>query len=138
MRQATYTQCTQTGLFQITDSVTWLPNRVPLSYYQRRCEDALGAGYRFEELERANAALQRRYGAQHQHVTNVLYTNGMIDTWFNNGIVYSRDEHTTVLNIEHFARSADLGSIAVGSEASALTAAKQAIFDQVVLWSREL
>lgn len=138
VRQATYSQCTQTGLFQITDNVTWLPNRVSLAYWQRRCEDILGTnGYRFAQLLRANAALQRRYGERQQSVTRVLYTNGMIDPWFNMGIVYSRDAQTRVLNIEHFARSADLGSIAEGFEAIVLTQVKREIMEQVVQWSRE-
>lgn len=41
-RRVAYLQCTQTGLFQITDDVTWLPNRIPLEYHQKRCRDILG------------------------------------------------------------------------------------------------
>lgn len=100
VRQLAFLQCTQSGLFQITDAVTWLPDHQSVAYNQRKCEDILGAGYRFDHLLRANAALATRYGSQYQSVTRVLYTNGMIDPWFTHGIVYSRDPSTTVLNIE--------------------------------------
>lgn len=41
-RQWYYLQCTQMGLFQITDSVTWLPNRIEMEYHIQECQDVLG------------------------------------------------------------------------------------------------
>lgn len=93
-------QCTQTGLFHITDNVTWLPDRLSLAYNRRKCEDILGADYRFDQLPRANQALVTRYGSLYQSATRVLYTNGMIDPWFGHGMVYSADAFSLVLNIE--------------------------------------
>lgn len=31
-----------TSLFQITDSITWLPNRIELVYHVQECQDILG------------------------------------------------------------------------------------------------
>lgn len=42
-RQWSYLQCTQSALFQITDQVTWMPNRLELPYRVEQCKDVLGA-----------------------------------------------------------------------------------------------
>lgn len=41
-RQWSYIQCTQAGLFQITDDWTWLPNHVELPFLVGTCQDILG------------------------------------------------------------------------------------------------
>lgn len=41
-RQWAYLQCTQAGLFQITDSGTWLPNRIEFVFHVQECQDILG------------------------------------------------------------------------------------------------
>lgn len=41
-RQWTYLQCTQSGLFEITDQYSWIPNRIPMSYRIKQCQDVLG------------------------------------------------------------------------------------------------
>lgn len=100
LRQATYMQCTQSGLLQVTDAVSWIPNRITLEYQLQKCRDILGPEYNERQLEVANAGLKRVYGSLSQKVTNVLYVNGMIDPWFTQGIVYENAEHTVVINID--------------------------------------
>lgn len=38
-----YLQCTQAGLFTMTDSFTWLPNRIPIEAHINTCQDVLGS-----------------------------------------------------------------------------------------------
>lgn len=106
MRPALYLQCTQTGLFQITDEVTWLPHRIPFGYHEQKCNDIFGEQYDFSALTQANAALAKTYGTTFQSVSRVLYSNGRIDPWFTHGIVYSRDPQTVTVNIDRKSHAA--------------------------------
>lgn len=99
-RQMYYLQCTQTGLFQITDSVSWLPNRIPLSFHQQECQDVLGEKYNFNLLNITNEGLRTAFGSLDQRVTSIIYTNGDIDPWYYHGIVYTHDHNSIVLNID--------------------------------------
>lgn len=41
-RQLYYLQCTQLGLFSITDDLTWLPNNLGIEYHLEKCNDIFG------------------------------------------------------------------------------------------------
>lgn len=42
LRQFYYLQCTQLGLFSITDELSWLPNKVGYFYHFQKCTDIFG------------------------------------------------------------------------------------------------
>lgn len=48
----------------------------------------------------AIASLENEFGSLAQRVTNVFYTNGVIDPWFFNGIILTNEVNSTVTNIE--------------------------------------
>lgn len=71
---------------------------------------AIGVGTEFIEfiyfryaailLTPANIALRTEFGSLDQRITNIIYTNGAIDTWLYNGMLITRDYNATVFNIE--------------------------------------
>lgn len=93
-------QCSQSGLFQITDSATWLPNRIEYEFYNTLCQDIFGEEFDTGLLRQANNGLRQSYGSLFQRVTNVIYTNGALDPWVTNGIQYTSDRDSIVLNID--------------------------------------
>lgn len=44
--------------------------------------------------------LQLEFGGYSQRVTNIIYTNGFIDSWLYDGIVSASGENVTVINID--------------------------------------
>lgn len=99
-RQRLYLQCSQSALFQITDDITWLPNRLEYVYYNNLCQDAFGEEFDTGLLRLANNGLRQAFGSLNQRVTNVIYTNGQLDPWEGNGIQYTSDRDSIALNIE--------------------------------------
>lgn len=92
-------QCAQTALFQITDSVTWLPNRIEYEYYNTLCQDIFGEEFDTGMLRQANNGLRQSLGSLQQRVTNVIYSNGELDPWVANGIQYTSDRDSIAFNI---------------------------------------
>lgn len=105
-RQWYYLQCTQLGLFSITDELSWIPNNLGIEYHLQKCSDIFGEAYEAILLQPSIVALQNEFGSLYQRVTNVVNTNGVIDTWLYNGMLLSRDVNSTVINI--FCKSIDM------------------------------
>lgn len=40
-----YLQCTQAGMFRVTDQYNWLTNRLHIGYHLALCRDVLGDQY---------------------------------------------------------------------------------------------
>lgn len=98
-RQWYYLTCTQLGLFPISDDTTWLPNRLFPQYYESKCEDILGEQYQRSELTFSTFHLIAQFGSLRQRISNVVYTNGAIDPWLHNGMIFTRDLNSEVIQI---------------------------------------
>lgn len=98
-RQWYYLTCTEIGMFPITDDTTWLPNLVDAEYRQKKCEDLFGETYNRAELTPALQHLTAQFGSLQQRITNIIYTNGGIDPWLHNGMLYTRDESAEAFTI---------------------------------------
>lgn len=55
--------------------------------------------YNPDMLVQANSAVENSYGGFYQRVTNVIYTNGLIDPWFYHGISFAQ-EPALAFNLE--------------------------------------
>lgn len=98
-RQWYYLRCTQLGLFSITDSSSWLPHRLSVEFHQRKCEDILGEQYSRAELTLAIVHLTAQFGSLRQRISNIVYTNGEIDPSLHNGMMFTRDLNSEVIQI---------------------------------------
>lgn len=133
-RQFYYLQCTQLGMFSVTDETTWLPNVLSAEFHLNRCQQLFGDNYQPIALQPALRSLTVEFGALDQRITNILYTNGAIDPWLHSGMLYTRDQNATALLIEGYSKSADLGSLS-SYDSTSLNAAKLAIQEQIMRWS---
>lgn len=94
-----YLQCTQFGLFPLTHNESFLPDRLPRSYYEQKCQDIFGEQYNPLAFLVANLALVNEFGSINQHITRVIYTNGDIDPWLYNGLLATSSWNATVVTI---------------------------------------
>lgn len=133
-RQWYWLQCTQLGQFSITDETTWLPNALESEYHLDKCSAIFGEQYDQILLHPAVRNLQVQFGSLDQRITNIVYTNGAIDPWLHNGMLFTRDVNATAILIAGSAKSADLGSIST-LDTPQLLEAKQRIQEQILEWS---
>lgn len=98
-RQWYYLLCTQLGMFPITDDAGWLPDRLEPAFHIQKCQDLFGENYNNAELTPALVHLTSQFGALQQRITNIVYTNGAIDPWLHNGMLYTQEYNATVINI---------------------------------------
>lgn len=98
-RQRFYMQCSQTGLFQITDDHTWLPNRIQQDFHNASCQAVFGDQFDMNWITNALNGVRNSLGSYDLQVTNAIYTNGELDAWSNNGIWFTRDAGSIALNI---------------------------------------
>lgn len=135
-RQWYWLQCTQLGLFSVTDNTTWLPNGLEPEYHLQKCADIFGPQYEAIFLQPAVRQLQLQFGSLEQRINNILYTNGAIDPWLHNGILTTNDEDETAqaILIAGMAKSADLTSIS-DNDTLELGQVKQAVQAQIISWS---
>lgn len=104
------------------------------------------------------AELQLQYGEAYQSITNIVYTNGLLDPWLYDGVTWVGTENATLINIDckyilllnpyindgffsystfflsDHSGSADLTSIS-GWDSYQLTLAKREIHDIINNWS---
>jgi len=110
-RQWAYIQCTQTGLFQVTDNWTWLPNYVELTFLATTCIDILGPDFTFDFIRGALDHLRNQYGSLYLRSSRTIFTNGDIDPKMYNGIIYTNDPESVALSIQGHGRASDIPSI---------------------------
>ena len=77
VRQNLYTRCTQRGLSVTLDTVHGLNG----SFYANLCSDVFGEQYNQEFLVDATRSLNIMFGGQTPRTSQVIYTNGLLDTW---------------------------------------------------------
>lgn len=92
-RSLFYLRCSQLGLFAISsndESATLFGNATGPDMYAEGCTTVYDVDqegdYDFEQLERAIVELHTRFGGKSPGVTNVFYTNGLLDTHYAFGI----------------------------------------------------
>lgn len=87
-RPQTFLRCTQLGLFGTTvnaDSI--FGTTIAQDFHFRGCQAAFEAGnYNFTQLSGAIESLNLRHGGKNPGVSNVVYTNGVMDIYFAFGV----------------------------------------------------
>ncbi|XP_037038173.1 putative serine protease K12H4.7 isoform X2 [Bradysia coprophila] len=129
-----YLQCTQAGIFRVTDQFNWLSTRIDFGYHLNLCRDVLGDQYNSLNFMNAVYDLQLHFSEIYSLISNIVYTNGYIDPWLYDGVTQANAENATVINIEYYSRSADLSSIN-GWDSYDLTLAKRRIREIITDWS---
>ncbi|XP_037038170.1 putative serine protease F56F10.1 [Bradysia coprophila] len=127
-RQWNYIQCTQAGLFQITDDWTWLPNHVELLYQIAVCQDVLGPDYVFDHIRAALEFLRNQYGSLYLRSSRTIYTNGEVDPKMYNGIIYTTDPQSVAISIPEHGRASDIPPIQ-DTDSAELVAVKERIVE---------
>lgn len=102
-------------------------------------------------LQPAVTALRTEFGSLDQRITHIVYSNGELDPWLYNGMLFTRDDETEVINIARklylyifvgktfkrsfldHSKSADLTSIST-ADPIALYLAKQQIRERILNW----
>lgn len=74
-------------------------NHVTERYRHQICTEAFGPEYDFERLHLAVINLRSVYGGRNLGVSRVIFTNGLLDTWFSHGITYYYESDSHVINI---------------------------------------
>jgi len=136
-RQWAYIQCTQSGLFQVTDNFTWLPNYVEILHHIQICMDVLGEDYVFDNIRGALAFLSNQYGSLYLRSSRTIFTNGDIDPKMYNGIIYTNDPESVAFNIQAHGRASDMPSIQQYDSAH-LFEVKENIIELVGNWSTHI
>jgi len=135
MRQWYYYKCTQVGLWETTSNYNEIfPHHVRDTYHYYLCNTVLGPAFDAALLYDNTNALRVLYGALNPRVTNVIYTNGLMDNWFPRGM---QDSYPggEVINIPNFAKSGDLTSLSDSDDVN-MRNAKLAIQESVTEWGR--
>jgi len=135
IRQWYYYKCTQLGLWETTSPASDLfPHHVRDTYHYYMCNDVLGENFDAALLFDSVAALRILYGDLSPGVTNVVFTNGLMDMWFPRGVQESYPG-AEVINIPNYAKSADLTSVSE-SDNVYMADAKQHIRELITEWGR--
>lgn len=98
-RQRLYMQCSQTGLFQITDNFTWLPNRIQQSFHNATCAAVFGEQFDMNWLTLALNGVRNSLGSYSLSVTNTIFSNGELDAYSGNGIWFTNEPNSIAYNI---------------------------------------
>ncbi|KAJ6632715.1 Thymus-specific serine protease [Pseudolycoriella hygida] len=129
-RQWHYIQCTQAGLFQVTDQWTWLPNHAELGYQAQVCINVLGPNYVFDFIRAALETLRNQYGSLYLRSSRTIFTYGEIDPKMYNGITYTDDPESVAISIPGHGRASDMSSIQA-TDSAELQAVKERIIELV-------
>ncbi|KAJ6632713.1 Dipeptidyl peptidase 2 [Pseudolycoriella hygida] len=135
LRQYYYLKCTQFGNWEVTSPFSDLfPHFVRDTFHYYMCNDVLGENYDAALLYDSVETLRLIYGDLNPRVSNVVYTNGEMDSWFPRGLQESYPGGE-IINIPFYAKSADLRSISEFDGAN-LRSAKERIQQLVSQWSQ--
>ncbi|KAF7490169.1 Putative serine protease K12H4.7 [Sarcoptes scabiei] len=108
-RQWTYQTCTEFGFFQTSDAAGQpFGNYFPLNFYTQQCIDIFGKNFNEEFIESGISFTNSYYGSKNLQVTNVIFSNGMIDPWHALGILKSINPTAIPLLMQETAHCADL------------------------------
>jgi len=97
-RQWIWQTCTEFGWYQTTNQESGVyGHTLPLEFFEQWCQDAFGAEFTHEMLEKSVAASNIEYGGFEPSVSNVVFVHGSIDPWHAMGVL--EDLHETAPSI---------------------------------------
>merc|ERR1711970_944639 len=87
-RQWTWQTCTEFGWYQTTNQESGVyGHTLPLDFFEQWCQDAFGAQFTHEMMEKSVAASNIEYGGYEPSVNNVVFVHGSIDPWHAMGVL---------------------------------------------------
>merc|ERR1711970_980508 len=133
-RQWTWQTCTEFGWYQTTNQESGVyGHTLPLDFFEQWCQDAFGAQFTHEMMEKSVAASNIEYGGYEPSVNNVVFVHGSIDPWHAMGVLEDLHEGAPSIYITGTSHCADMYADAA-SDPEELTAARIRIGGLVKSW----
>jgi len=133
-RQWTWQTCTEFGWYQTTNQESGVYGRtLPLEFFEQWCQDAFGAEFTHEMMEKSVAASNIEYGGYEPSVNNVVFVHGSIDPWHAMGVLEDLHEGAPSIYITGTSHCADMYPDK-SSDPEELTAARVRIGGLVKGW----
>merc|ERR1711936_1557613 len=133
-RQWIWQTCTEFGWYQTTNQESGVyGHTLPLDFFEQWCQDAFGAQFTHEMMEKSVAASNIEYGGYEPSVNNVVFVHGSIDPWHAMGVLEDLHETAPSIYITGTSRCAAMYE-AKESDPEELTAARIRIGELVQGW----
>jgi len=133
-RQWTWQTCTEFGWYQTTNQESGVyGHTLPLEFFEQWCQDAFGAQFTHEMMEKSVAASNIEYGGYEPSVNNVVFVHGSIDPWHAMGVLEDLHEGAPSIYITGTSHCADMYADS-SSDPEELTAARIRIGELVHGW----
>jgi len=133
-RQWTWQTCTEFGWYQTTNQESGVyGHTLPLDFFEQWCQDAFGAQFTHEMMEKSVAASNIEYGGYEPSVNNVVFVHGSIDPWHAMGVLEDLHEGAPSIYITGTSHCADMYADS-SSDPEELTAARIRIGELVHGW----
>merc|ERR1719167_807465 len=133
-RQWIWQTCTEFGWYQTTNQESGVYGRsLPLEFFEQWCQDAFGADFTHEMLQKSVEASNIEYGGYEPSVSNVVFVHGSIDPWHAMGVLDDLHEDAPSIYITGTSHCADMYPDREG-DPEELTAARIRIGGLVRKW----
>jgi len=133
-RQWIWQTCTEFGWYQTTNQESGVYGRsLPLEFFEQWCQDAFGADFTHEMLQKSVEASNIEYGGYKPSVSNVVFVHGSIDPWHAMGVLDDLHEDAPSIYITGTSHCADMYPDREG-DPEELTAARIRIGGLVRKW----
>merc|ERR1711892_59506 len=133
-RQWIWQTCTEFGWYQTTNQESGVyGHSLPLEFMEQWCQDAFGAEFTHEMMEKSVAASNIEYGGYEPSVNNVVFVHGSIDPWHALGVLEDLHEGAPSIYITGTSHCADMYPDK-SSDPEELTAARVRIGGLVSGW----
>jgi len=133
-RQWIWQTCTEFGWYQTTNQESGVyGHSLPLEFMEQWCQDAFGAEFTHEMMEKSVAASNIEYGGYEPSVNNVVFVHGSIDPWHAMGVLEDLHEGAPSIYITGTSHCADMYPDK-SSDPEELTAARVRIGGLVKGW----
>merc|ERR1719317_1031584 len=133
-RQWIWQTCTEFGWYQTTNQENGVyGHTLPLDFFEQWCQDAFGAQFTHEMMEKSVAASNIEYGGYEPSVNNVVFVHGSIDPWHAMGVLEDLHEGAPSIYITGTSHCADMYADS-SSDPEELTAARIRIGKLVHGW----
>merc|ERR1719317_983651 len=133
-RQWIWQTCTEFGWYQTTNQESGVyGHTLPLEFFEQWCQDAFGAQFTHEMMEKSVAGSNIEYGGYEPSVNNVVFVHGSIDPWHAMGVLEDLHEGAPSIYITGTSHCADMYADS-SSDPEELTAARIRIGELVHGW----
>merc|ERR1719320_844947 len=133
-RQWIWQTCTEFGWYQTTNQESGVyGHTLPLEFFEQWCQDAFGAQFTHEMMEKSVAASNIEYGGYEPSVNNVVFVHGSIDPWHAMGVLEDLHEGAPSIYITGTSHCADMYADDP-SDPEELTAARVRVGELVNGW----